>query len=82
MDKQQDAEKYIKEAVRHLDGMTERERYRTRGLFYYLTSDYPSCVKEVQRPDCAVRRGRSGTKQPRSLPDALAAAAESGRGNA
>jgi predicted Ser/Thr protein kinase len=46
MDKQQDAEKYIKEAVRHLDGMTERERYRTRGLFYYLTSDYPSCVKE------------------------------------
>src|SRR5262249_46638186 len=40
LDKQQDAEKYIKEAVRHLDGMTERERYRTRGLFYYLTADY------------------------------------------
>jgi tetratricopeptide (TPR) repeat protein len=46
LDKQQDAEKYIKEAVRHLDGMTERERYRTRGLFYYLTSDYQNCVKE------------------------------------
>ena len=46
LDKQQDAEKYIKEAVRHLDGMTERERYRTRGLYYMLTSDYPSCVKE------------------------------------
>ena len=28
--KQQDAEKYIKEALRHLDGMTERERYTTR----------------------------------------------------
>ena len=40
LDNQQDAEKYVKEAVRHLDGMTERERYRTRGLFYYLTSDY------------------------------------------
>jgi len=46
LDKQQDAEKYIKEAVRHLDGMTERERYRTRGLYYYITSDYQNCVKE------------------------------------
>jgi tetratricopeptide (TPR) repeat protein len=46
LDKEQDAEKYIKEAIRHLDGMTERERYRTRGLFYYLTSDYQACVKE------------------------------------
>jgi hypothetical protein len=26
--------------------MTERERYRARGLLYYLTSDYPACVKE------------------------------------
>jgi tetratricopeptide (TPR) repeat protein len=26
--------------------MTERERFRTRGLFYYLTNDYASCVKE------------------------------------
>jgi tetratricopeptide (TPR) repeat protein/tRNA A-37 threonylcarbamoyl transferase component Bud32 len=43
---QQEAEKYIREAVRHVDGMTERERYRTRGLFYYVTSDYPQCVKE------------------------------------
>jgi tetratricopeptide (TPR) repeat protein len=46
LDNQQDAEKYVKEAVRHLDGMTERERYRTRGLFYYITSDYQACVKE------------------------------------
>jgi serine/threonine protein kinase/tetratricopeptide (TPR) repeat protein len=44
--RQQDAEIYIKEAVRHLDGMTERERYRTRGLFYYITNDYQACVKE------------------------------------
>ncbi len=46
LDKQQDAEKYIREAVRHLDSMTERERYRTRGLFYFITSDYQNCVKE------------------------------------
>jgi len=46
LDKQQDAEKYVKEAVRHLDGMTERERYRTRGNFYMVTGDYSQCVKE------------------------------------
>jgi tetratricopeptide (TPR) repeat protein len=46
LDKQQDAEKYINEAVRHLDSMTERERYRTRGLSFMITTDYQSCVKE------------------------------------
>jgi len=44
--RQQDAEKFVKEAVRHVDGMTERERYRTRGLFYYVTGDYQQCVAE------------------------------------
>ena len=42
----QDAEKYVKEALRYLDGMTERERYTTRGMFYKLTGDYQQCVKE------------------------------------
>jgi tetratricopeptide (TPR) repeat protein len=46
LDRQEDAEKYVKEAIRHLDGMTERERYRTRGMFYFLTNDYQACVKE------------------------------------
>ncbi len=46
LDRQDDAEKYVKEAIRHLDGMTERERYRTRGMYYYLTNDYQACVKE------------------------------------
>jgi eukaryotic-like serine/threonine-protein kinase len=46
LDKQQDAETYVKQALGHLDGMTEREKLRTRGLFYYLTSDYQSCVRE------------------------------------
>ena len=42
----QDAEKYIKQALSHLDGMTERERYATRGMFYRMTGDYQQCVKE------------------------------------
>jgi eukaryotic-like serine/threonine-protein kinase len=59
--RQQDADKYAKEALRHLDGMTERERYRTRGIFYRVTSDYQNCVNEygalVQRyaADAAAR---------------------------
>jgi tetratricopeptide (TPR) repeat protein len=46
LDKQQDALKYMQEAVRHLDGMTERERYRTRGLSFEWSSDYQACIKE------------------------------------
>jgi eukaryotic-like serine/threonine-protein kinase len=46
LSRQQDAEKYAKEAVRHVDRMTERERYRTRGLFSLVTGDYQTCVKE------------------------------------
>ncbi len=42
----QDAEKYAKQAISHVDSMTERERYRTRGLYYMVTSDYQACVKE------------------------------------
>jgi serine/threonine protein kinase len=46
LDKQEDAEKYAKVALDHLDSMTERERLRTRGLFFFVTSNYQSCVKE------------------------------------
>jgi tetratricopeptide (TPR) repeat protein/tRNA A-37 threonylcarbamoyl transferase component Bud32 len=42
----QSAEKYAREALRYLDGMTERERYSTRAAFYVMTGDYPQCVKE------------------------------------
>jgi eukaryotic-like serine/threonine-protein kinase len=42
----QDAEMYINQALSYLDGMTERERYTTRGMFYRVTGDYPQCVKE------------------------------------
>ncbi|MEQ1573769.1 MAG: protein kinase [Vicinamibacterales bacterium] len=46
LDRQQDAERYAKEAITHLDSMTERERYRTRGIFYFVTGDYQQCAKE------------------------------------
>ena len=41
-----DNRKYIDEALRHLDGMTERERYQTRGYSYWVAGDYQQCVKE------------------------------------
>ena len=44
--KLQDAEKYFKQALSHLDGMTERERYNTRGVYYRLTGDFQQCEKE------------------------------------
>ncbi len=43
---QQDAEKYIKQAITHIDHMTERERFRTRAYLYYLTGDTQKCVDE------------------------------------
>ena len=46
LDRQQDAQKYITEALRHLNQMTERERFRARGLFYRVSGDYQACVKE------------------------------------
>lgn len=44
--RQADAEKYIKLAMEHVDRMTERERYHTRAIFYYMAGDYPKCVEE------------------------------------
>ena len=46
--RRQDAEKYIKEALRHLDGMTERERFSARGMFFRLTGDFRQGVKEYR----------------------------------
>ena len=42
----QEAEKYLNESLRYLDGMTERERFSTRGYFYLAGRDYELCVKE------------------------------------
>jgi len=44
--RQADAEKYIKLAMEHLDRMTERERFHTRGFYYLVAGNYPKCVEE------------------------------------
>jgi tetratricopeptide (TPR) repeat protein len=42
----QEAEQYMKEALKHIDRMTERERYRTRAYTYLLGGDNTKCVEE------------------------------------
>jgi Flp pilus assembly protein TadD/predicted Ser/Thr protein kinase len=42
----EDAVKYMKLAMQHEDRMTERERYRDRGLYYLTTGDWQNCVQE------------------------------------
>jgi len=42
----QDAEKYAKLAIEHVDGMTDRERYRIRGVYYIWTENWQKCVEE------------------------------------
>lgn len=42
----QDAEKYVKLAMEHVDRMTERERSRVRGLYYFTTSNWQKCIEE------------------------------------
>jgi len=37
---------YITEALRHIDSMTEREQYSTRGYSYWVSGDYEECVNE------------------------------------
>jgi tetratricopeptide (TPR) repeat protein len=44
--KQEDAVKYMKLAMEHIDRMTDRERYRYRGLYYLTTGDWQNCVQE------------------------------------
>ena len=44
----EDAEKYIKEALRYLDSMTDRERFGTRGFYYRMIGDNQQCAKEYE----------------------------------
>ncbi len=46
MGRPQDAEKYIKLAMEHIDRLSERERYRVRGGYYIATSNWQKCVEE------------------------------------
>ncbi len=41
-----DAVKYMKLAMQNVDSMTERERYRDRGMYYVIAGDWQNCVKE------------------------------------
>jgi tetratricopeptide (TPR) repeat protein/predicted Ser/Thr protein kinase len=41
-----DAVKYMKLAMEHVDRMTERERFRNRGLYYLTKGDWQNCVQE------------------------------------
>ena len=36
----------LREALRYLDGMTERERFNTRGTYARLSGDYQQCVEQ------------------------------------
>lgn len=45
----EDAVNYMKLAMQHEDTMTERERYRDRGLYYLTAGDWQSCVQEYQQ---------------------------------
>ena len=42
----EDSEKYIKLAMEHVDRMTERERYRIRGQYYFRTGNWQGCISE------------------------------------
>src|SRR5258708_25408206 len=44
--REQDAEKYAKLAMEHVDRMTERERFRVRGQYYIRTENWQKCVEE------------------------------------
>ena len=44
--KVKDAEGYIKLAMQHEDRMTERERYRVRGLYYFVAGNFSKCIEE------------------------------------
>jgi len=79
--KTQEAEKYVKLAMEHVDRMTERERYRVRGLYYYATSNYPKCIEEyselVKRfpaDDSAWANVAACYLSVRRIPEAVAAA--------
>jgi eukaryotic-like serine/threonine-protein kinase len=41
-----DAQKYAKLAMEHVDRMTERERYRIRGMYYVWSQNWQKCTEE------------------------------------
>ncbi len=84
--KPDDAVKYMKLAMEHMDRMTERERFRNRGLYYLTTGDSQKCVQEFDQlitrfPSDRVGQNNLATcyTQLRNAPKALEAAQHAGR---
>jgi len=46
LDRQADAAKYMDLAMQHVDHMTDRERYRVRGLYYATSGNWQKCTEE------------------------------------
>ena len=44
-----EAEKYAQLAMQHIDTMTERERYRLRGIYYLNSGNWQKCVEEYSQ---------------------------------
>lgn len=40
------AKEYLKQALTNIDTMTDREKYRTRNVMYFLTRDYQKVIEE------------------------------------
>jgi len=76
-----DAVKYMNLAMQHVDRMTERERYRNRGLYYLTTGDWQKCAQEFSQLVARYPADRVGQNdlancytQLRNAPKALEAA--------
>jgi serine/threonine protein kinase len=75
----EDADKYIKEALRYVDGMTEREKFITRGFYSRVIGDFPQCAKDygdllVKYPADAVAHNQRAIclSRARNVKDAIA----------
>ncbi|MBV8206279.1 MAG: protein kinase [Acidobacteria bacterium] len=80
--RKEDAANYMKQAMAHIDRMTERERYRDRGLYYLTSGDWQKCVDEYTQLVSRYPADRVGQNnlatcytQLRNAPKALEAAA-------
>ncbi len=76
-----DAANYMNLAMEHVDRMTERERFRDRGLYYLTTGDWQKCVEELSQLVARYPADRVGQNnlascytQMRNAPKALEAA--------
>ena len=47
MGRRSDAEKYYRQAMAHIDRMTDREKYRTRGTYYLVMHNTPRAIEEL-----------------------------------